>query len=373
MQKKYTSLGLMSGTSGDGVDASILYSDGVNKYEVIKDKYFEYDHHIYQSIHTLKEKIFSIKDIKKFSEELLELERKITLFHAKTIKEFNSYSDDLLIGFHGQTIYHNSKEKISKQLGDGKLLYQLTKKKVIFNFRKNDILNGGEGAPLSPIFHQLIVTQNKIKLPICILNIGGISNITIVKEPVGSLKFFSKDIGPGNCLIDTWVRKNSNFFFDRDGILALSGKKNKIIFEQAQELYANRVDKDKLSFDVNDFDISFARGLSLEDGTTTLTDFTASIIGEQLNKSLLNFDNQIQNIVVCGGGRKNKVLLEKIKKNLETKINIKLIDDYGVDGDFVESQAFAFLAIRSIQKLPISFPNTTGCKEPCFGGELIDC
>ena len=372
MQKKYTALGLMSGTSGDGVDASILYSDGVNKYEVIKDKYFEYDRHIYQSIHNLKEKIFNIKDLKKFSEELLELERKITLFHAKTIKEFDSYGDDLLVGFHGQTIYHNSKEKISKQLGDGKLLHQLTKKRIIFNFRKNDILNGGEGAPLSSIFHQLIVTQNKIKLPTCILNIGGISNITIVQEPVGSLNFFSKDIGPGNCLIDTWVRKNSKKSFDRDGILALSGKKNQIIFEQAQELYTNRIDKEKLSFDVNDFDVSFARGLSLEDGTTTLTDFTASIIGEALNKSLLDFDNKIKDIVVCGGGRKNKVLLDKIKKNIESNTNIKLIDDYEVDGDFVESQAFAFLAIRSIKKLPISFPNTTGCNEPCLGGKLVE-
>jgi anhydro-N-acetylmuramic acid kinase len=372
MQKKYTSLGLMSGTSGDGVDASILYSDGVNKFEVIKDKYFEYDQNIYHSIHSLKEKIFNIQDIKKFSKELSELERKITLFHSKTIKEFDSYGDDFLVGFHGQTIYHNSKEKISKQLGDGKLLHQLTKKKIIFNFRKNDILNGGEGAPLAPIFHQLISTQNKIKLPVCILNIGGISNITIVKKPVGSLDFFSKDIGPGNCLIDTWVRKNSKKKFDRDGILALNGKKNQIILEQAQELYANRINKDKLSFDVNDFDVSFARGLSLEDGTTTLTDFTASIIGETLSKSLLNFDNQIKDIIVCGGGRKNKILLNKIKENIKSKINIKLIDDYGVNGDFVESQAVAFLAIRSTQKLPISFPNTTGCNAPCVGGEVID-
>ena len=112
--------------------------------------------------------------------------------------------------------------------------------------------------------------------------------------------------------------------------------------------------------------------MSLEDGTTTLTDFTASIIGETLSKSLLNFDNQIKDIIVCGGGRKNKILLNKIKENIKSKINIKLIDDYGVNGDFVESQAFAFLAIRSIQKLPISFPNTTGCNEPCVGGELID-
>ena len=135
MQQKYTSLGLMSGTSGDGVDASFVLSDGVNKFEVIKDKYFEYDHDIYKDIHSLKEKIYNIKDLKKLSEKLLILERKITLFHAKIIKEFEQHGDDFLVGFHGQTIYHNSKEKISKQLGNGKLLNQLTKKKIIFNFR----------------------------------------------------------------------------------------------------------------------------------------------------------------------------------------------------------------------------------------------
>ena len=372
MQQKYTSLGLMSGTSGDGVDASFVLSDGVNKFEVIKDKYFEYNHNIYKDIHSLKEKIYNIKDLKKLSEKLLILERKITLFHAKIIKEFEQHGDDFLVGFHGQTIYHNSKEKISKQLGNGKLLNQLTKKKIIFNFRRNDILNGGEGAPLAPIFHQLITTQNKIKLPVCILNIGGISNITIVKEPVGSLEFYSKDIGPGNCLIDSWVRKNSDKKFDHNGNLAMSGEKNEIFYEQARELYTNRSNKDKLSFDTNDFDISFARGLSLEDGAATLTDFTASVIAESLLLSLSNLDKQITDILVCGGGRKNKILLNKIKKNLPLNLKIEPIDDYGINGDFVESQAFAFLAVRSIQKLPISFPNTTGCNKPCSGGELIE-
>ena len=372
MQKKYTSIGLMSGTSGDGVDASIIYSNGIDQFEAIKDKYFEYDSNIYASIHSLKEKIFTVNCLQKLSKELLDLERRITLFHAKIIKELEFNYEDILVGFHGQTIYHNSKEKISKQLGDGKLLNQLTKKKIIFNFRKNDILNGGEGAPLTPIFHQLIASQNNISLPICFLNIGGISNITVIKKPIGSLELFSKDIGPGNCLIDSWVRKNSNKKFDNNGKLASCGKKNQIIFEQAQELYSNRINKEKLSFDTNDFDISFARGLSLEDGAATLTDFTASIIGEELSSSLLKFDNNVKDILVCGGGRKNNILLSKIKKNLPLGLNLKLIDDYKINGDFIESQAFAFLAIRSVLKLPVSFPNTTGCAKPCLGGELIE-
>ena len=122
-------------------------------------------------------------------------------------KDFNLDFNDLLVGFHGQTIYHNSKEKISCQLGNGELLHQLTKNKVIYNFRANDILNEGEGAPLTPIFHQQIVREKKIDTPICILNIGGIANVSIIRKPENFSEIISRDIGPGNCLIDYWVRK----------------------------------------------------------------------------------------------------------------------------------------------------------------------
>ena len=173
-------------------------------------------------------------------------------------------------------------------------------------------------------------------------------------------------------MIDSWVRKNSKKKFDEDGKLALNGEKNKIIFEQAQELYINRENKEKNSFDTNDFDISFIRGLNLEDGAATLTNFTASIIAEELTMYLKKLNLRINEILLCGGGRKNKVLIKKIKNNLPSNINLRLIDNYKINGDFIESQAFAFLAIRSILKLPISFPNTTGCKSPSEGGELID-
>ena len=371
MQKSWISLGLMSGTSGDGVDASVIRTNGINEYELIKDKYFEYDLKIYKDIHNLKEKIHKIEHLNTYSKEINNLERIITIFHAEIIKKMN-VKNETIIGFHGQTIYHNPEEKVSRQLGNGLLLNQLTNKNIVFNFRENDILNGGQGAPLTPIFHYLISVQNKIKLPVCFLNIGGISNITIVKDKENLSKLISKDIGPGNCLIDTWVRKNSKKKFDQDGSLASIGKKNQIIFEQAQELYLNRNSKKKLSFDTNDFDVSFVRGLNLEDGAATLTDFTASIIGEELNLSLKNSKEKIKDILLCGGGRKNRILIQKITQNLLPNINLKFIDDYDLDGDFIESQAFAFLAIRSIRQLPISFPNTTGCKEACAGGELIE-
>ena len=370
MQKKWTCIGLMSGTSGDGVDASIISTNGINHYETIKDKYFEYDTDIYKDIHNLKDKINNLNHLKTFKKEINDIERKITIFHAKIINDLQ-INNETIVGFHGQTIYHNAKEKVSKQLGDGKLLNQLTNKNIVYNFRENDILNGGQGAPLTPIFHQLISAQYNIKLPVCFLNIGGISNITIVNSANNFLNLSSKDIGPGNCLIDAWVRNNSDKKFDEDGKLALSGIRNEIIFEQAQELYMNRNNKKKLSLDTNDFDISFIRGLSLEDGVTTLTDFSASIIGEELSLSIKEAHTNIENVLICGGGRNNKVLIEKIKKNLPPSINIKNIDDLQINGDFIESQAFAFLAIRSILNLPITFPNTTGCRQACSGGDLV--
>ena len=373
MQKKYISLGLMSGTSGDGVDASIIESNGINRFKPIKDKYFEYDNDIYKKIHILKEAIHSAKDLQKYSLDLLDLEKKITLFHGKVITDIIKNIKVDLIGFHGQTIYHNSKEKISNQLGDARLLFQLTNKKIIYNFRQNDIENGGEGAPLSPIFHQIISDQIKLDLPAIILNIGGISNATIVNKYNDETDLMSRDIGPGNCMIDTWVRKNSKQKFDNDGSLASRGNVNEVIFENGLELFGNKTIEEKtFSLDVNNFDISFARGLSLEDGAATLTDLTARIIGTSLSSSVSKIQNKILKVLVCGGGRKNKFFMKKIKENLSSNLIIKSIDNYGINGDFVESQAFAFLAIRSILKLPISFPRTTGCLKFCSGGEVVE-
>ena len=356
MSKEYTSLGLMSGTSGDGVDASIIKSDGQNKYNIILDKYFEYDSDIYKNIYKLKEKINNSKDLKILSKEIIDLEKKITLFHEKVFTDLSHEKLDLL-GFHGQTIFHNAEEKISKQLGDGKLLSKLTKKNVVYNFRENDLKNGGQGAPLAPIFHKLLVDNKKIDLPVTILNIGGIANTTSVQE---GNKIYSSDIGPGNCLIDKWIRLNSDKKYDKNGSIAKIGKINKIILDQSLEnFYVSDISK-KRSYDIKDFDLSFVRGLPLEDGAATLTEFTASIL------STKKMDNKIY---VCGGGRKNLFLLDSIRKKIGSEI--KLIDDLGIDGDFIESQAFAYLAIRSFLKLPISFPETTGTKKPCTGGTTV--
>tara|TARA_B110000914_G_scaffold166552_1_gene147087 strand:+ start:25 stop:1152 length:1128 start_codon:yes stop_codon:yes gene_type:complete len=373
MEKIYTSLGLMSGTSMDGVDASIIKSNGEDKYKVVFDQYFKYDEEIYGELVNIRNKINSSRDLEINSIVLNDLERKITLFHASVCKKIISdYSFDIdLIGFHGQTIFHSANEKISRQLGDADLLSRLLKKKVVYNFRENDIINGGQGAPLAPIFHQILANQNQIKLPACILNIGGIANITIISsKDFNDLK--SYDIGPGNCLLDEWTRKNSAERFDKNGELAKAGKTNKTVLDQAIDNFDSIKNNNNLSFDVKDFDLNFVRGLSLEDGLSTLADFTVNIIYQSIINSINLNNTRELNILICGGGRKNSFLIDSIKKKLPSNMSLSLIDDYKIDGDFIESQAFAYIAIRSYLKKVISFPKTTNVKNSCMGGVLIE-
>jgi len=225
MRKFFFSLGLMSGTSGDGVDASIIQSDGDTEYKVILDKYFKYTQNIYNNIHTLKDEINDSRDLLNLSKKIQLLEKEVTLFHVNVVNEIikESKLNIDFIGFHGQTIFHNAKEKISKQLGDGKLLATLTKKTVIYDFRQNDLKNGGHGAPLTPIFHKLLKKRFKIK-DVTFVNIGGIVNITTL---LNDDNMTGTDIGPGMCLIDRWVRQKTKKNYDENGIIAKSGNVNK--------------------------------------------------------------------------------------------------------------------------------------------------
>ena len=378
MKKKvFTSIGLMSGTSMDGVDLSLIKSDGYNEFTPILDKYFEFDKNLQRKLIVCRDQLNTTNDLKKYSKELQALEREFTLFHAKILNEIltNSKHKIDLVGFHGQTVLHDSEKKISRQIGDGKLLSQLTKKIVINDFRTNDLKKDGQGAPLTPIFHQLIsfliYKKNKIESPINIINIGGISNVTQVSkfEDLNYLNIKALDIGPGNCLIDEWIRKKTNKSFDENGEIAKSGKANDLILNQAIDNFS--ITKYGKSLDIKDFDISFVKGLSLEDGCANLTKFSAYLIVngiEYINKSNDNFP-KIN--LVCGGGRKNLSLIKDINFFLPYKdVNLENIDILGYDGDFIESQCFGYLAIRSYLNLPISFPSTTGCKEPTIGGVI---
>lgn len=377
MKKKiFTALGLMSGTSMDGADLSLIKSDGYDYIEQINDNYYEFDDSLYEELIYLRDNLRNSSDLKRYSNKIEEIEKRFTLFNSKIIKDFSNETGlkPDLIGFHGQTIFHKVTDKISKQLGDGNLLSQLTKCLIVNQFRQKDLDNNGQGAPLTPIYHNLISKKMKnnfnIKYPVNIINIGGITNVTSIIDNDNLEKgIVAYDIAPGNCLIDEWVRKKSGKRFDDNGEMADSGKVDELILNQAIENF--KIISINESLDVSDFDLSFVKGLSLEDGCATLTQFTAYLISDGLKKidQLNNID--IKNLIFCGGGRKNKTLIKYINQFTNKKaLTSKNIDQFNINGDYVESQAFGYLAIRCYLDLPISFPNTTRCKKPCSGGVI---
>ena len=361
MENSFIALGLMSGTSLDGIDASIIKSDGEENLEILDNLYIKYPSEFKKRLSSFIQNVNDMRDIKINMSTYKSLERDLTLHHSKISKaiiEKNNCTIQL-IGFHGQTIIHKPKDGYSIQMGDANLLSQVLKEKVIYNFRANDIKNSGEGAPLAPIYHKLLIKKFKINNPTLILNIGGISNYTFCFKDIIS----AKDIGPGNVLIDEYLKKTKGINYDRNGDIALSGNINKDIINQFYEHEFYNVQENH-SFDRKEFDFSFVKGLELEDAVATLTYFTALIISQNIKK---NFDNEIE-VILCGGGRKNITLVNHIKKLLKYKI--KLIDEFSIDGDFIESQAFAYLSIRSYLNKIISYPTTTNVLNPVTGGEI---
>ena len=369
MNKNLYSLGLMSGTSMDGIDASIIKSDGEQFLEIIDDIYLEYDDQLKLELKKVIDSCSSKEVFKKLSNSINDLENKITLKHSQAckliIKKYKNLKIDI-IGFHGQTILHKPQDGYSIQVGDSKLLSKVTNTTVVSNFRENDILNGGQGAPLAPLYHYLILSKIKSNLPTALVNIGGIANITYVEN---QNKIIAFDTGPGNYLIDKWVRANSKMEYDSRGQLAKSGQLNEKILEKflSNPYYKKKSPK---SLDVKDFNLQDLYSLSLEDGCATLSMLTVKSICMALH----SFKNLPNLILLSGGGRKNKYIFDNIKKEFGN--SIMLIDDFnlkkdfsaGLNGDFIESQAFAYLAIRSYLKKFITFPTTTGVKKPCLGG-----
>ena len=364
MSKYLYSLGLMSGTSVDGVDASIIKSDGEQFLEIIDDIYVKYDDHFKVKLKKIIDSCYSKDEFNNLSNSIKDIEKEITLFHDQACKLIIKKNRNIkidIIGFHGQTILHKPQEGYSIQIGDSQLLSKLTNTTVVSNFRENDILNGGQGAPLSPLYHHLILSKIKSNLPSAVVNIGGISNITYV-ENENKIKSF--DTGPGNYLIDKWVKMNSKMEFDDKGQLAKSGKSNEIILEKflSNQYYKKKLPK---SLDVKDFNLNDLSKSSLEDGCATLSMLTVKSICMAIN----SFSITPNKILFSGGGRKNDFIITNIKKII--KESIHLIDEFNFDGDFIESQAFAYLAIRSYLKKFITFPTTTGAKKPSLGGTIF--
>lgn len=342
----------MSGTSLDGIDATVIETDGVS----VKKRYggiaSSYQNSFKQKIH----------DIIKGKGDISAVEEELTSLHAGAVsallKHCSLTKDDIdVIGFHGQTIDHRPDEGITVQIGDGKLLAELTGIDVVNNFRINDVKNGGQGAPLVPVYHQALALGHE--LPVAIVNIGGVANVTFIGE-TGDLIAF--DTGPGNALIDDWVFAHTGNSYDENGLIAAAGKTDNKILDKllAHKYFVQRPPK---SLDRNEFAGDFLSSLSLEDGAATLTDFTAKTI----SIAAQHFPEKPKTYYIAGGGRHNKYLMQKIAGYLHGA-KIETIDSLGYDGDMLEAEAFAFLAVRSLKKLPLTFPATTGVKEAVSGG-----
>jgi len=353
----------MSGTSLDGIDASLIKSDGENFVEIIDNKYIKYNDKLRSKLTKIVDKCTSKTKIKKLSQTIRQVEKEITILHARLFRIITKRNNTLkidLAGFDGQTILHNPKMGYSFQIGNPKLLSKLTKTKVISDFREIDIINGGQGSPLTPLYHKLILLKIKSKLPAAIINIGGITNITYLKNKSEIISF---DTGPGNCLLDKWVKNKIGKNFDDKGAFSKRGKVNKKILEKflSDPYYKKKFPK---SIDVKNFSLKYINKLNFKDGCATLSMLTIKTIYLAIKElSRIPFL-----ILISGGGRKNKFIIDNLKELLNTPVYI--IEKYNFNGDFIESQAFAYLAVRSYLKKFITFPSTTGVSKPSSGGTL---
>ena len=361
MEKIYTALGLMSGTSLDGIDASIVRSDGEKFINIEENQYYKYNDSFRERLRKFIKGCYDKEYIDKHNKVYNDLQKQLTLDHVEISKKIiSNYGSKIdLVGFHGQTIIHRPEKGYSIQMGDAQLLSKILKQNVIYQFRQKDIDHKGQGAPLASIYHYNLSKKLNLSEPLIFLNIGGISNLTYINK--NEIK--SQDTGPGNVLIDEYIQKVRNQKFDTNGFIASTGKINKLIINETTKNDFYNMNK-KHSFDIKDFNYSFIKGLNFEDAVATLTYYTAKIISDFLNEY-----RGTKKIVLCGGGRKNKTLIKHMK-NLTSK-EIVNINDFGVDGDYIESQAFAYLGIRSFLKKKISFPQTTKVSQSITGGELV--
>ncbi len=361
MTKIYKSIGLMSGTSMDGIDLALIESDGKKIINRVGSAYIAYDENFKTSLRAL---IYSAPKL----HEIKSTENELTLLHAKLVNEFlaenkiNRNEIDL-IAFHGHTILHSPQHQITWQLGNSHLLANETGINVVADFRTRDVVLGGQGAPLVPIYHFHLF--HKRPRPAVILNIGGISNITYFhSDDECDIEAF--DTCFGNAPLDDLMKKKLGRDFDENGELA---KRGEVDFLLAERILQNEIfhKKPPKSFDRDDFSdmLSPINNLKIEDALATFAYMHAK--ATQINLEFLS--QRPKEIFVCGGGRKNIAMMDEMRKWL-SQIEIKTVEEVGLNGDTIEAEAFAFLGIRNIAHLPISFGKTTGVRGAKFS---INC
>jgi anhydro-N-acetylmuramic acid kinase len=346
-------IGLMSGTSLDGVDAAVIETDGVRIGGFGPSLTLPYEPALRERLRTLLDRAAGLAAD---SAEVFAVSEAVTRRHAEAVAALDAPAE--VIGFHGQTILHQPEQGRTWQIGDAALLSRLTGRRVAYDFRSADVAAGGQGAPLAPVFHAALAAG--LETPLAVLNIGGVANVTWLHED----ELLAFDTGPGNGPLDDWARQHG-LDCDRDGQISALGVADETVLARllADPYFARPAPKslDRLAFGARLADSGLA-ALSAEDGAATLAAFTVETVARAA------FPQAPRRWLVCGGGRHNPTLMAGLRARLG--VPVEPVEAVGWDGDALEAQCFGFLAARVVAGLPLSFPGTTGVKQPTLGGVL---
>lgn len=373
MTKLYKAIGCISGTAMDGIDVALIETDGyasINRIGFLSEPHDE----------DLRNRLRACLNKAEKSPEILAAERDFTLAHAplilELINQFNYKPQDIdIIGFHGQTTHHNISKKLTLQIGDGALLADKTGIDVIYDMRQADVQAGGHGAPLLPVYHRALALNANLNMPVAVINIGGVGNITWINGE----DMVAFDTGPGNAMIDDWIQTHTGESYDKDGAIAALGQADA---EQIEVFLTHPYFSENYpkSLDRNDFNTiytslrqrpqSMDSGLRRSDeewinnGAATLTEMTV----RSLALGVSQCPEPPTALYITGGGRHNTTIMRRLAE--VTGLPVHSIDSLGWNGDSMEAEGFAYMAVRSLLGEPYSFPTTTDCPKPICGGIL---
>jgi anhydro-N-acetylmuramic acid kinase len=354
------SIGLMSGTSLDGIDAALIETDGVGIVRPIAFRCEQWSDTARAQLAEASRQALTFER-PRASPALVEAGALVDRMHVMAVRKLMAAAgvtteQVAVIGYHGQTVAHRPDRGWTWQIGDGAVLAGSLRITTVSDFRSNDVAAGGQGAPLLPVYHRAL-TAGLLK-PVAVLNLGGVGNITWIGEGDAIVAF---DTGPANSLIDDWVAAETGARFDAGGALAGAGRVDDAILTGMLDnpFFDGPPPK---SLDRSDFSIQPVRGLPAADGAATLTAFTA----ESVALALRLLPALPTRIIVAGGGRHNPVLMAMLKERCGVPVDA--IETLGADGDATEAEGFAYMAVRTLAGLPISYPGTTGVTEPLRGG-----
>ena len=356
LDRPIVAIGLMSGTSLDGIDAALITTNGVAIQSTGESLTVAYEP-------GLRGRLRDILGCRDRDARIDSIEQELTLAHATAVRRLLdeaglSAGDIGVVGFHGQTVMHAPEEGLTWQIGDGALLAAECGIDIVYDFRTADMKKGGEGAPLAPVYHRALARD--LKRPLAVLNIGGVANVTWIGADDSLLAF---DTGPGNALIDDWVMRLTGAPSDMDGRLARAGEVDGAALAALMDNdYFDR--EPPKSLDRNAFNINSISEYSEKDGAAILTAFTAASVA----RAAAHFPAPVHRWLITGGGRLNPALMAELSRRLD--VPVQPVEAAGWDGDALEAQAFAYMAARSLAGLPLSFPSSTGTRVPTSGGRL---